>query len=118
MAGDAAYPREDAILSDGVCEEKGSETSPREDKNSRTQAHRQPHENGGDGLEVVEKDPTLRAQGDREIKSALPGSSIVAGKEESPSAARKAVPGEFDLLKVIGMGAFGKVLQVRVFGLY
>lgn len=25
----------------------------------------------------------------------------------------KAGPGEFDLLKVIGMGAFGKVLQVR-----
>lgn len=31
--------------------------------------------------------------------------------EASPTTARKAGPGEFELLKVIGMGAFGKVLQ-------
>lgn len=33
--------------------------------------------------------------------------------QSGDSSPRKAGPGEFDLLKVIGIGAFGKVLQVR-----
>lgn len=33
--------------------------------------------------------------------------------ERDDASPRKAGPGEFDLLKVIGIGAFGKVLQVR-----
>ena len=34
---------------------------------------------------------------------------------EPPTAVRKAGPGEFELLKVIGMGAFGQVLQASAF---
>lgn len=115
MAGDAACSREDAVLSDGVWEEKDEAKSPIEAK--RSKASGQPHEDGGDGCEMTEKES--RAEGDPEIQSALlHSSSVVGGKDVSPTAVRKAVPGEFDLLKVIGMGAFGKVLQVCLFDLY
>lgn len=94
-------------------QDKGAATSPTESMSIH--ANGQAHENGGHGLEVAEKESTLREEVGPERQSGLLGSSVVVGgKEESSTTVRKAVPGEFDLLKVIGMGAFGKVLQVHV----
>ncbi|CAM9995813.1 unnamed protein product [Ectocarpus sp. 6 AP-2014] len=84
MAGDGNCSREDAIPSDGESQGNGTADSP------------------------VGSAPRL------EGASNASGDVLeVGGKGELPTAARKAGPGEFDLLKVIGMGAFGKVLQVR-----
>lgn len=43
--------------------------------------------------------------------SKLDVKSVETSGESSASSVRKAGPSEFELLKVIGMGAFGKVLQ-------
>lgn len=49
---------------------------------------------------------------DKELHNALGGKGGEGAQEGALPP--KAGPGEFDLLKVIGMGAFGKVLQVRL----
>lgn len=83
MTGDGNCSREDSIPSNGDSEGNGAAGSP---------------------VRGVPKLEGASASGDV---------LDVGGKVEPPTAARKAGPGEFDLLKVIGMGAFGKVLQVR-----
>lgn len=68
---------------------------------------------GHGGARALDTQATSLTDADGELGSTL-DRLCVGGEspsEASPTASRKAGPGEFELLKVIGMGAFGKVLQ-------
>lgn len=68
---------------------------------------------GHGGARALATQATSVTDADEELGSTL-DRLCVGGEnpsEASPTTSRKAGPGEFELLKVIGMGAFGKVLQ-------
>lgn len=69
---------------------------------------------GGEGLSRNGSLAPFEPPANTEHPQLMVGSvdDVDTGVEASVAIARKASPGEFELLKVIGMGAFGKVLQV------
>eukprot|EP00752_Nemacystus_decipiens_P016534 g14778.t1 len=72
-------------------------------------------DSSGDGNTIADGDRARTDRAECPIKLDSPDTKLPKGGEGAQEGALppKAGPGEFDLLKVIGMGAFGKVLQVR-----
>lgn len=67
-----------------------------------------PSDEGSEG-----KEGEIPSDGGLEGKERAKCGAEEPSTERGDASPRKAGPGEFDLLKVIGVGAFGKVLQVR-----
>lgn len=122
MVSDVSCSGEEGIVPDAGCDEKRAPDSVVDlddgirknwPEDSRPDASNGIDASGHGGGREVESEPTSLMDSDGELGSSL-GRLGVGGEnasEASPTTARKASPGEFELLKVIGMGAFGKVLQ-------
>lgn len=118
MAGDITCPDEGAIALDERWKGKSASKFDAEHTGS-PKSSKQPETIGGarwrkESDRAKEQSPIAPTDPNAELGSTLRGDvdvgDIHAGA--SPVTAQKAGPGEFELLKVIGMGAFGKVLQV------
>lgn len=119
MAGDVSCSVEDAVLPD-VCVVGAAASSPVTDTlrgcTSETEVNASPTADGDDEPRALGNESTaLLPDTHAEFGGVLRTTEADGGKYPGacPTPARKAGPGEFELLKVIGMGAFGKVLQVR-----
>lgn len=122
MAGDGSCSGEDGILWDRGAEEPGtwqplsphSHTTNEADFPTTTSTGRDAERTVTEGSSVThsaEKD--AEPEVDVHDVGAAGENAVGEAAGAFPTVARKAGPGEFELLKVIGMGAFGKVLQVR-----
>lgn len=122
MAGDGACSGEDGIPRDRGGEESATwkSLSPHSHTTNETEIPATTSTRSDTERRITEGSSIAHsAEKESEPEVAVHGvgaggeNSVAEAAGTSPIIPQKAGPGEFELLKVIGMGAFGKVLQVR-----